>query len=106
MLGASPWWLHSVMSRPFTFERSGMTIPVRVTLRNVRAGELLNSDVQADAFVVCDARPLTAAGIRYLMKFDRFISDLGESYTVQEARVSFDGETPVFLKAFVRGATT
>lgn len=104
MLGPSPLALHRVLARPFTFRRNLTEIPgVLVFFRGIRAGELVNSETQANAFAVIDPTLIRAAGIQYLLKFDRLVSDIGESYTVQDARVSFDASEPVFFKAFVMG---
>lgn len=108
MLGGSPWWLIEAMGRPFVFSRNGVVLvpEVKGTFRGLRAAELVNSEVQADGLLIIDARPFTELGILYLMKFDRFLSQNGESYAVQQSRISYDGTTSVFHKAYVRGGTT
>ena len=107
MLAGSPWWLLGLMGRPFVFSRGGVVLVPSVlgTFRGLRAAELVNSEVQADGLLVIDARPFTELGILYLMKFDRFLSQAGESYTVQQSRISYDGTTATFHKALVRGGT-
>ena len=108
MLGTSPRALLQQMGRPFTWQRPGGVpagVPVIGFLRGIRAAELVNSDLEADALVVVDAAPLAAAGVEYLLKFDRLVSATGEAYTVEASRVAFDGTAPVFHKAYVRGGT-
>jgi len=107
MLGGSPWWILGLMGRPFAFTRGSVVLvpSVLCTFRGLRAAELVNSEVQADGLLIIDARPFTALGILYLMKFDRFLSQNGESYTVQQSRISYDGTTATLHKALVRGGT-
>lgn len=106
MLAGLPWMVHAAMSRGFTFSRVGLaSFPVRATLRGMRAAELVNSEVQADVLIQVDARPFTALGVHYLMKFDRFVSEHGESYVVQSSRPKFDGETLMFHACLCRGGT-
>jgi hypothetical protein len=104
MLGAQPRSVLLMLGRQFIFKRGAVEIPVYGSLRGTRAGELVNSDVQANAFVTLDPVPLAAAGINYLLKFDRLTTNFGESYTVQDVHIAFDGEAPVFHKAYVQGA--
>lgn len=107
MLAGSPWWLVEKMGRDFMFTRGGSVLisAVRGTFRGLRAVELLNSEIQADGLLIIDARPFTELGVLYLMKFDRFLTQNGESFTVQQSRISYDGTTAVFHKALVRGGT-
>jgi hypothetical protein len=103
MLGTHPRNLLHQLGRSFTFKRGVLEVPVKAFLRGLRAGELVNSETQADASMTVDAVPLAAAGVPYLLKFDRLISAIGESYSVQESHVAFDGETAVFHECKVRG---
>jgi len=103
VLGGHPRTVLNMMGRDFTFQRGAVSLVVKCFLRGLRAAELVNSEVQADALVVVDAKPLTDAGIPYLLKFDRLVSAIGEIYTVQASRVAFDGTSPVFHKAYIRG---
>jgi len=103
MLGPHPRLLLQQMGRPFTFKRDALEVPVTAFLRGLRAAELVNSEVQADASITVDAAPLTAAGVPYMLKFDRLVSALGESYTVQDSHTAYDGEALVFHEALVRG---
>lgn len=96
MLGANPRKLLALMGRPFTFKRDALEVPVTVFVRGLRADQLVNSELQSGIGLTVDAVPLTAAGVPYLRKFDRLVSALGESYTVQDSRAAYDGEALVF----------
>jgi len=105
MLGNHPRKVLALLGRPFTFKRDALEVPVTAFVRGLRAEELVNSELQAGVGLTVDAVPLTAAGVPYLLKFDRLVAADGQSYTVQDSRTAYDGTALVFHDVVAVGGT-